>query len=152
MSLLRRITKVLATDAPQSTVLVRLIVGGIFLSEGVQKFLFPSALGVGRFTRIGIPWPEFMAPFVGTFEICCGLLIILGFVTRLAAIPMIINMLVAITSTKIPMFAKSGFWTTAHESRADWSMILGSVFLLVVGAGRLSLDAKLAGTKKVADG
>jgi len=93
-----------------------------------------------------------MAPFVGTFEICCGLLTILGLVTRFAAIPMSINMLVAITSTKIPMFATSGFWTTAHESRADWSMILGSVFLLVVGAGRLSLDAKLAGTKKVADG
>ncbi len=152
MSSLRRITKVLATDAPQTTVLVRLIVGGIFLSEGAQKFLFPAALGVGRFAKIGIPRPEFMAPFVGTFEICCGLLIVLGLVTRLAAIPMIINMLVAITSTKIPMFVKSGFWTTAHESRADWAMLLGSVFLLVVGAGRLSLDAKLAGTKKVADG
>lgn len=140
-----RVRGVLATDAPRITVLVRLIVGAVFLSEGVQKFLFPVALGVGRFTKIGIPWPEFMAPFVGTFEICCGLLIVLGFVTRLAAIPMIINMLVAISSTKIPMLLTSGFWATAHESRADWSMLLGSVFLLVVGAGRLSIDARLAG-------
>jgi len=101
--------KTSASSSPGSIILVRLLVGAVFLSEGVQKFLFPSALGVGRFTKIGIPWPEFMAPFIGTFEICCGLLTILGLVTRFAAIPMSINMLVAITSTKIPMSQRVAF-------------------------------------------
>ncbi len=140
--------------APAATILIRLIVGAVFLSEGFQKFLFPDALGVGRFSKIGIPSPEIMAPFVGVFEIGCGSLIILGFLTRLAAIPMIINMVVAILSTKIPillgygywMFSlpklnQYGFWSMAHEARTDFSMILGAIFLLIVGAGAISLDA-----------
>ena len=97
--------RTLATHAPYSTVLIRLIVGGTFLSEGIQKFLFPDALGVGRFVKIGIPYPEVMAPFVGVFEIGCGALLIVGLLTRLAAIPMIINISVAIVSTKIPIWA-----------------------------------------------
>src|ERR1035437_4252020 len=94
---------ILGVQAPAATILVRLVVGGIFLSEGVQKFLFPDALGVGRFTKIGIPWPEFTAPFVGVVEIVCGSLLILGLLTRLAAIPLIIDISVAILSTKVPM-------------------------------------------------
>ena len=77
--------------APAATILVRLMVGGVFLSEGIQKFLFRDALGVGRFAKIGIPYPEVMAPFVGICEIACGSLLIPGLLTRLAAIPMIIN-------------------------------------------------------------
>jgi uncharacterized membrane protein YphA (DoxX/SURF4 family) len=138
------IEKLLTTNAPLATVLVRLIVGAVFLSEGIQKFLFPAALGAGRFAKIGIPWPELSAPFVGVFEIGCGLLVLVGLATRLAAIPLIINMLVAIATTKIPMFLKSGFWSTAHEARADWSMLLGTIFLLIVGGGAWSLDARLA--------
>jgi uncharacterized membrane protein YphA (DoxX/SURF4 family) len=137
------IAKVLASNAPAAVVLVRLMVGAVFLSEGIQKFLFPAALGAGRFAKIGIPWPGFSAPFVGVFEIACGLLVLLGFATRLAAIPLIIDMLVAIATTKLPMLVKSGLWTAAHEARVDGSMLLGAIFLLIVGGGSWSLDAWL---------
>lgn len=133
----------LASDASAATILIRLVVGTVFLSEGVQKFLFPDQLGIGRFARIGIPEPQVMAPFVGVLEILCGFLLLLGLFTRLAAVPMIINMVVAIATTKIPILVKSGFWTMAHESRTDWSMLLGSVFLLLAGAGPWSLDSRL---------
>jgi putative oxidoreductase len=139
-----RVATVLATTAPRATVLVRLIVGAVFVSEGVQKFLFPAALGVGRFAKIGIPWPSFLAPFDGAFEIGCGLLVLLGLATRLAAVPLIIDMLVAIATTKIPMLRQSGFWATAHEARTDWSMLLGASFLLIIGGGGWSIDARLA--------
>jgi putative oxidoreductase len=133
-----------ATRAPASTVLIRLIVGAVFLSEGVQKFLFPDSLGVGRFIDIGIFAPQVMAPFVGICEITCGILLLLGLLTRLAAIPMIINMIVAISTTKVPILVNDGFWKMAHEARVDFSMILGAIFLLIVGAGPLSADAVLA--------
>jgi putative oxidoreductase len=132
----------LATDAHGATVLVRLVVGAVFLTEGIQKFLYPAALGVGRFAKIGIPWPSFSAPFVGIFEIGCGVLVLLGLATRWAAIPLVVDMLVAIATTKLPMLHKSGFWSMAHEARTDWSMLLGALFLLVVGAGTWSLDAR----------
>ncbi len=122
--------------------LIRLAVGGIFLSEGVQKFLFPEALGVGRFTTIGIPAPQILAPFDGVVEIGCGLLVLLGLFTRLATIPLIVDMLVAIATTKVPILLKSGFWSMAHEARTDWAMLLGSLFLLVAGPGPWSLDAR----------
>jgi putative oxidoreductase len=125
-------------------VLVRLIVGCVFLSEGAQKFMFPESLGVGRFAQIGIPAPELMAPFVGIVEIVCGLLVLVGLFTQLASIPLIIDMLVAICSTKIPVLLEKGFWAMAHEARTDWSMLLGSICLLIVGAGRWSLDTLLA--------
>ncbi|MGA2263752.1 MAG: DoxX family protein [Acidobacteriota bacterium] len=133
----------LATNASPAVILIRLIVGGVFLSEGIQKFLFPGDLGVGRFTKIGIPSPEIMAPFVGVVEIIGGVLLLAGFLTRLAAIPLIINMLVAITTTKIPILQKSGFWAMAHEARIDYAMLLGCIFLLIAGAGTWSLDAGL---------
>ena len=87
--------------------------------------------------------PEFFAPFVGIVEIVCGGLIIAGFLTRLAAVPLLIDMAVAIVTTKIPMLAKSGFWSMAHEARTDFSMLLGCLFLLLVGAGACSIDAWL---------
>ena len=130
-------------SAPASVSLVRLMVGCVFLSEGMQKFLFPAALGVGRFEKIGIPAPHFFALFVGVVEIVCGLLLIFGLLTRLAAIPLLINISVAIVTTKIPMLAKAGFWSTMHEARTDFCMFLGLLFLIAVGSGRLSLDAKL---------
>lgn len=138
--------RTIPTNAPGWVILIRLAVGAIFLSEGIQKFLFPGALGVGRFTKIGIPAPEIMAPFVGVIEIGCGALLLLGLLTRLAAIPLIIDMLVAIATTKIPILLKSGFWAMAHEARTDYAMLLGCLFFVVVGAGRWSMDARLAGT------
>jgi putative oxidoreductase len=127
---------------PPAVILVRALVGGVFLSEGIQKFLFPAALGVGRFTTIGIPAPQIMAPFVGGVETVCGLLVILGLVTRLAAVPLLIDILVAIATTKVPMLLKSGFWAAAHEARTDYCMLLGSIFLVAVGGGPWSLDAR----------
>ena len=122
--------------------LARILVGWVFVSEGIQKFLFPAQLGVGRFQKIGIPSPHLMAPFVGTVEIVCGTLLLIGLFTRLAAIPLLAVILVAIATTKIPMLAKTGVWSMLHEARADFSMLLGLLFLLITGAGSLSLDAR----------
>lgn len=132
--------RLLMSNAPRTTVLVRLLVGLVFLSEGIQKFLFAEALGVGRFTKIGIPAPAFFAPFVGIVEIVCGSLLVLGLATRFATIPLLIDISVAIATTKIPMLTQSGFWAAAHESRTDSCMLLGLIFLLIVGAGSWSLD------------
>ncbi len=132
--------RLIATNAPAVVVIIRLMVGAVFLSEGIQKFLFPADVGVGRFERIGIPSPETVAPFVGCFEIACGALLLLGLFTRFAAIPLIIIMLTAIATTKIPILLDQGFWKMSHAARTDWSMLLGSLFLLVVGGGRLSVD------------
>src|SRR5271166_2492530 len=126
----------------KALLLIRILVGWVFVSEGIQKFLFPAQLGVGRFEKIGIPSPHFMAPFVGTFEIVCGTLLLVGLFTRLAAVPLLAVILVAIATTKIPMLAKSGIWAMLHEARTDFSMLLGLVFLLITGAGTLSVDAR----------
>ncbi|MDP8973436.1 MAG: DoxX family protein, partial [Actinomycetota bacterium] len=119
------------------------------------KFLYPDALGAGRFTKIGIPVPEISASFVGVVEIVCGALLLLGLLTRLASIPLIVDMLVAIATTKIPLFFGAGaepnrqgdefgFWAALHMGRLDFAMLMGAIFLLVVGAGWLSLDALFA--------
>jgi putative oxidoreductase len=122
--------------------LVRVLVGSVFLSEGIQKLLYPAALGVGRFAKIGIPAPQISAPLVGTVEIVAGALLLLGLLTRLAALLLLVDICVAIATTKLPMLVEKGFWATAHEARTDWSMLLGLVFLLAAGAGSRSLDAR----------
>ena len=134
----------LRSAAPGAVILIRLMVGWVFFSEGIQKFLYPAALGVGRFTKIGIPAAHFFAPFVGVVEIVCGAMLIAGLLTRLASIPLLIDISVAIISTKIPMLAKAGFWAAMHEVRTDYCMFLGLIFLLIVGAGPLSLDDHLS--------
>jgi len=141
MTLFRKVT---STTAPSWTVLIRLAVGTVFVSEGIQKFINPAEVGAGRFAKIGLPDPESLAPFVGTFEIVCGSLVLLGLLTRLAVIPLIVIMLVAIWTTKIPIFVDKGFWAMAHESRTDFAMLLSSVFLLIVGAGPWSLDGLIS--------
>lgn len=126
----------------KAILLIRILVGWVFVSEGVQKFLFPAALGVGRFSKIGIPDPHVMAPFVGAVEIVCGLLVLAGLLTRLATIPLLCVISVAIATTKIPMIAKAGWWSMLHEARVDFSMFLGLLFLLLAGAGPISLDGR----------
>ena len=152
-----RLNLLLATGAPGWSILVRLLVGlVVFFPEGIQKLIFPGILGAGRFANIGIPYPDLMGPFVGLVEVICGALIILGLFTRLAAIPLVIIMVVAIASTKIPILlghdfwifhlpklARYGFWSMLHEARADLVMLLGSIYLLIEGAGAWSLDALL---------
>lgn len=131
--------------------LLRLLVGWVFLSEGIQKFLFPGALGAGRFARIGIPVPNFSGPFVGIVEIVCGALLIAGLWTTLAAIPLLIDIVVAIGTTKLPMLLKQGFWAAMHEGRTDFCMLLGLVAILLLGAGNLSLDARFSQAKAAPD-
>ena len=126
----------------------------VFFPEGIQKLSFPEILGAGRFANIGIPYPEFMGPFVGVVEMICGALIILGLLTRLAAVPLIVIMIVAIVSTKVPILLghdfwifhlpklpRYGFWSMTHEARDDFCMLLGSIYLLIEGGGKWSLDA-----------
>ena len=134
-------SSLLKTTAPAAVILIRLMVGAVFVSEGLQKFMFPAEVGAGRFEKIGIPSPEFVAPLVGGVEIVCGALVLLGIFTRLAAVPLAVVMLTAIASTKIPVLMDQGFWKMAHEARTDSSMLLGSVFLLIVGGGQWSVDA-----------
>src|ERR1700682_3960041 len=141
-----------ASRTAKAILLIRVLVGWVFLSEGVQKFLFPDSLGVGRFVKIGIPWPQVMAPFVGLVEIVCGALLLIGLITRLATIPLLIDICVALYSTKIVTLAKNGFWGTLHEARTDLSMLLGLIFLLLVGGGSWSLDAWLAGRRDATHG
>ncbi len=146
------------TAAPASVVLIRFVVGLVFLTEGILKFLYPEQLAAGRFAKIGLPGPGVMGPFVGGVEVVCGALLIVGLLTRLAAIPLLIDISTAIVSTKIPILLGHGFWGFAlaklprygllsmvHEARTDLSMLLGLVFLLIVGAGAWSVDAKLGG-------
>jgi len=135
--------RVVSTDAASTTLLIRLMVGAVFLSEGIQKFLFADKLGSGRFAKIGLPNPHFLGPFVGSFEIICGSLVLIGLLTRFASIPLITIMLVAIATTKAEVLANHGFWEMMHDSRTDWAMLLGGIFLLIKGGGRWSLDQKI---------
>ena len=137
---IRRLTR---SGAPKATILIRILVGAVFFSEGIQKFLFSDALGVGRFAKIGIPEPAMVAPFVGLVEIVFGAFLLFGFLTRLSAFPLLIDISVAIAATKVPMLLDKGFWAAAHEARTDVSMLLGLIFLLIVGAGPWSVDSSL---------
>ncbi len=140
------IKNIIRTDDSKTTIIIRLIVGAVFLSEGIQKFLFPAIRGAGRFEKIGLPTPEFLGNFVGAFEVLCGCLILLGLITRLASVPLIIIMLFAFVLTKSEVLAEKGFWEMMHGSRTDWAMLLGSIFLLIRGAGYWSIDHKLQQT------
>lgn len=143
--------KLTSTDTPAAVVLIRLYVGTVFLFEGIQKFLYPDQLGTGRFDKVGIPAPGFFAPLDGVFEIACGALLLAGLLTRLAATPMVVNMLGALLITKLPILwgdaplfdGESGWWDFIHESRTDLAQLCGSLFLLIVGAGAYSMDARL---------
>jgi putative oxidoreductase len=140
--------KIINTDSSKTTIIIRLMVGAVFLSEGIQKFLFADTLGAGRFAKIGLPSPEFLGSFVGSFEIVCGALVLLGLLTRFASIPLIIIMLVAIATTKAEVLADKGFWEMLHGSRTDWAMLLGSIFLLIKGGGFWSLDKRMMKNEK----
>lgn len=124
-----------------AAMLVRGMVGWVFLSEGIQKFLYPAALGTGRFAKIGIPWPGMAGPFVGVVEIVCGGLLLIGLGVGLAAWPLLIDIGVAIATTKVPMLMKQGLWAAMHEARTDFCMVLGLLTVMLLGAGAYSLDA-----------
>lgn len=134
-------TKSLTTRAPRSAILIRLSVGLIFFTQGILKFTDPQ-WGVLRFARIGFPYPDFTAHFVGAFEIACGLLVVVGLITRPAGIPLLIINLTAIATTKIPELLRpgQGFWFMVSDGRTDFAMCMGILFLIFVGAGPWSAD------------
>lgn len=120
-----------------------MIVGLIFLSEGIQKFLFPESLGFGRFEKIGFSNPGFWAAFTAVFEIICGLLVLTGFLARLASVPLLVVMITAFITTKLPILAGKGFWAFAHEYRTDFAMTLLLIYLLLYKEGRRSYGNNL---------
>ena len=129
-----------ASHAARSVILIRLLVSFVFVTEGIQKFLYPAALGIGRFVTIGIPAPELTAPFIGVVEIVFGTCILVGLLSRVSAVWLIADISVAIATTKVPLLLQKGFWAMSHEARTDLSMFLSLVFLLIVGSGDYSLD------------
>jgi len=145
--------RLLRAEGPPAVICIRLLVGLVFLSEGIQKFLYPHQLGPGRFERIGIPAATFLADLDGVVEIVCGTLVVIGLLTRIAAIPLLIDIIGAIVLTKIPelrpggFLGVEGFWGMAHDARTDLSMLLGLIFLLWAGPGRWSLDARLTSAR-----
>jgi len=146
--------------AGQSTILIiRLMAGSVFFWEGILKFVYVNQ-GVGRFTKLGFPFPETTAHIIATGEIIGGLLLIFGLFTRITAFYFIVQMIVAVLSTKIDLYfgrsplpmppapPKMGIWAVFHEIRSDYAQILTCLFLLIEGAGRRSLDFIITASKK----
>jgi uncharacterized membrane protein YphA (DoxX/SURF4 family) len=135
--------KKLLSTSSYPFLLCRLLVGLIFLSEGIQKFLRPQDVGSGRFAKIGFSSPDFWAHFAGAFEIVCGLLVLVGLFTRFAVIPLLIVVITAFVTTKLSILTGKGFWPFAYEYRTDFAMTLLLILLLIYGAGRRSLDSQI---------
>jgi putative oxidoreductase len=135
--------KLTQTTSDKSIVLIRLLVGLVFLSEGIQKFIFPELLGPGRFEKIGFADPVFWAYLTACFEIFCGLMVIFGVYVRVTLIPLLIIMIVAFFSTKMPLLLQKGFWPFAHEYRTDFAMTISLIILLMKGAGFYSFDFRM---------
>jgi uncharacterized membrane protein YphA (DoxX/SURF4 family) len=157
MNIERLVSRVLhpPLDGPRATIAIRLMAGSVFLWEGILKFVYENQ-GVGRFTKLGMPFPAATASFVGVLEIGGGLLLLLGLGTRLISIPFIVEMVVAVLSTKPRLFLGTsplplppvppqiGMWAVLHEIRSEYAQLMSCVFLLATGPGPWSLDAWLA--------
>ena len=145
---------------PSSILIIRLMAGTVFFWEGILKFVYVNQ-GVGRFTKLGFPFPETTAHIIATGEIIGGLFLIFGLFTRVVAFYFIIQMIVAVLSTKIGVYfgtsplplppapPKTGIWAVLHEIRSDYAQILTCLFLFIEGAGRRSLDFIISTSKKV---
>ena len=144
----RLVLLIIASSSDYKSFIPRLVVGFVFLSEGIQKYLFPEITGAGRFAKIGFENAEFLAGFVANFEISCGILLLLGLLTRISSLPLLIIMATAIVTTKIPKLVNEGFWTMAHDSRTDFAMTLLLIYLIVYGAGKLSMDTAITKSLK----
>jgi putative oxidoreductase len=135
--------QILSTEDDNKIIIVRLIVGLIFMSEGIQKYMIVTMMGPAFFKEIGFDYPMFWAYFTGAFEISCALLILFGFLTRMASIPLIIIMITALITTKLPLLAIKGFLTFAHEYTTEFSLTMLLILLLIFGGGRWSVDLKI---------
>ncbi len=146
--------RVIAHPGPRTLVLLRLAIAFAFVTEGLQKFLIPEIFGVGQFTKIGIPYPDLTAPLVGGVEVVAGALVLFGLYTRLAAFLLVIDTIVALTATEVPILlgygfwgfaspsGKTGFWPAAHEARLDIMLLLSCATLLVIGPGKIAVDQR----------
>ena len=145
----------------ESTILIiRILAGSVFFWEGILKFVYVNQ-GVGRFTKLGFAFPEITANCIGFVEIIGGLLLMFGLFTRVTAFYFIVQMIIAVLSTKVDLYfgtsplplppspPKMGIWAVLHEIRSDYSQILTCLFLLIEGPGRRSLDFIISTTKKV---
>ncbi|NSW93989.1 MAG: DoxX family protein [Bacteroidales bacterium] len=133
---------IFGTFSDPKMIFIRLVVGVIFLSEGILKFKMLEWLGPGRFTEIGFSNGYFWAYFTGTFEIVCGILVITGFLTRLASIPLIVIMITALITVKLPLVTERGFWTFAHEYTTDFALTMLLILILRYGGGKWSVDGR----------
>jgi putative oxidoreductase len=134
---------ILGTESDNKIIFARMITGIIFVSEGIMKYLFLEMLGPGRFAEIGFSHAIFWAYFTGAFEISCGILVLFGLFTRLASIPLLIIMITAFITTKLPVLTTKGFWSFMHDYRTDFSLTLLLILLMIYGGGNLSLDLKI---------
>jgi putative oxidoreductase len=140
------------TSGPKATLALRLMAGGVFFWEGLLKFAYANQ-GVGRFTKLGMPMPEVLAPAIAVLEIVGGVLLMSGLTTRLISVPFIIEMIVAMLSTKISLYHGTsplpappsppimGGWAVLHEIRSEYAQIMTCIYLFVAGPGPWSLDA-----------
>ena len=122
-----------------SVLLLRFWVGAVFILAGYRKFAEPESMGSGRFEEMGLPFPQFLGPWVGFWEIAGGIMVLAGILTRAGAIPLIITMIVAILTTKVPQFQESVV-QGLHASRLDFALLMTSLYLLIVGGGRYGFD------------
>lgn len=137
----RAFGKLFSTCGHRPVILVRLMIGVVFLISGLQKFIFPE-MGPGRFAGMGYAYPAFTAYLVAFFEAAGGLLILIGLAVRLASVPIAVIMAVAIITTKIPRIPE-GIWVFLQSVRLDYAMLMGAVFLIWSGADKLSVDARI---------
>ena len=140
---------------PRATIVIRLMAGAVFFWEGILKFVYVNQ-GVGRFTKLGMPMPETLAPAIAVLEIVGGLALIAGVLTRPFAVLFIGEMIVAMLSTKVSMYLGTsplplppvppqvGIWAVLHEVRSEYAQIMSAIFLLISGPGPWSLDASLS--------
>jgi uncharacterized membrane protein YphA (DoxX/SURF4 family) len=138
---------ILNTVKDSKIIFIRLIVGLIFISEGIQKYLIVTIFGPALFKEIGFSNPMFWVYFTGAFEILCGILILFGLLTRLAAIPLLTIMIIAFITTKLPLLATKGFWTFSHEYSIEFSLTFLLILLFIYGGGKWSVDLKILQSK-----
>ncbi len=136
-------TRILQTSNDGKMVFVRMIAGVVFVSEGIQKYLVVSLLGPSYFQDIGFGHPMFWSYFTGSFEIVCGLLVIAGLFTRIAAVPLLTIMITAYFTAKLPVLLDKGFLSFAQVYRVDYALTILIIMLLVYGAGRWSVDLRI---------
>jgi putative oxidoreductase len=151
--------RILHTDAPTAVLLVRLAVGFTFIVAGSGKLRDLGSTS-GFFEGLGFPSPAPLAAMVGTFEVIGGTLVLIGLLTRIAVVPLMVIMVMALLSTKLPTLVggpvgpfaaprgpNTGMAAFLNASRLDFSMLMSTIFLFLVGAGKASLDAVIAGRR-----